>query len=340
MNQAKRKTNELKRREFLKSSVAVAGGLGVLPMVGREALGKPSMKSQSETLATQLYQSLNEKQRKAVCFPFEHKLRMQVENNWFITEQRVSNFYNKDQQDLIKQIFMKMHSEEYAKKVYEQVVEDSGRAGFGESAIAMFGEPGSGKFEFVLTGRHCTRRCDGDTVEGSVFGGPIFYGHAPKFNEDKDHKGNAYWFQAKRANEAFAALDGKQREQALLSSRLKPESIKAVTLRGKTEGIPGLALGELSGDQRALYRKVLRDLLMPFRKEDADEAMKAIAGEGRFDKLRIAYWKTRDIGADGVWDNWQIEGPNVVWYFRGSPHVHVWAHIRDPKHVKIESEKA
>lgn len=33
-------------------------------------------------------------------------------------------------------------------------------------------------FEFVLTGRHCTRRCDGDSVEGAAFGGPLFYGHA------------------------------------------------------------------------------------------------------------------------------------------------------------------
>jgi hypothetical protein len=26
---------------------------------------------------------------------------------------------------------------------------------------------------------------------------------------------------------------------------------------------------------------------------------------------------------------WQVEGPSMVWYFRGKPHVHVWVHIRD-----------
>ena len=31
-----------------------------------------------------------------------------------------------------------------------------------------------------------------------------------------------------------------------------------------------------------------------------------------------------DIGNDGEWDNWRLEGPAFVWYFRGSPHVHVW----------------
>lgn len=86
-------------------------------------------------------------------------------------------------------------------------------------AVAIFGEPGTGKFELVLTGRHVTRRCDGDSVAGAAFGGPIFYGRyaADGFNEKPDHPGNAYWFQAKRANEVFQALDGKQREQAMMA---------------------------------------------------------------------------------------------------------------------------
>jgi hypothetical protein len=60
---------------------------------------------------------------------------------------------------------------------YKQVKEDS-PGGFEDSAIAIFGEPGTGKFEFVLTGRHVTRRCDGDSLEGAAFGGPIFYAPA------------------------------------------------------------------------------------------------------------------------------------------------------------------
>ena len=54
---------------------------------------------------------------------------------------------------------MGLHSEKYAKTVYDQVVHDSGQAGFGDSSIAIIGKPGTGKFEFALTGRHCTRRC-------------------------------------------------------------------------------------------------------------------------------------------------------------------------------------
>ena len=66
---------------------------------------------------------------------------------------------------------------------------------------ALIGEPGSGKFQFLLTGRHMTLRCDGDSAEHVAFGGPIFYGHdAGGFNEEANHKGNVFWPQAVAAS--------------------------------------------------------------------------------------------------------------------------------------------
>ena len=107
------------------------------------------------------------------------------------------------------------------------------------SLIEMLGEPGSGKFEFVLTGRHCTARCDGDSVEGAAFGGPIFYGHeGEQFYEKPDHPNNVYWFQAKRANEVFRALDPKQREAALLGDARRERQSHTVALRAEPEGLP------------------------------------------------------------------------------------------------------
>jgi hypothetical protein len=85
---------------------------------------------------------------------------------------------------------------------------------------------------------------------------------------------------------------------------------------------------ELAADQRGLVQKVMADLLAPFRKEDADEVMKLVNQSG-FEQLHLAFYKNEDIGNDGVWDVWQIEGPTMVWYFRGKPHVHVWAHVRE-----------
>jgi hypothetical protein len=322
--------SEISRRQFLKSSATVAGAaaLGALPGARLLASTEPE-RPKSETLVGTLYKSLNEEQRKVVCFDFNHPLRSKVDNNWQITNKSITEFFNKDQQEMIRQIFLGLHSPEYAERVMQQVVYDSGKEGFGGCSIALFGEPGSGKFEFVLTGRHCTRRCDGDSVEGAAFGGPIFYGHAAKgFNEKADHPGNAYWFQALQANEVYKMLDGKQRKLALLGDGREEKGDETVKLTGKDAGLPGIPMTELSSDQKDQVRKTLSALLAPFRKADADEAMKLIEANG-FDHLHMAFYKNQDIGNDGVWDVWQIEGPAMLWYFRGEPHVHTWVHIRE-----------
>lgn len=325
----------LSRREFIRTSASgvAAAAAGVLPFGSIvEAADKPKIKitrNHSETLVAQLYKSLTEEQRASVCFPFGHELQSKIDNNWFITKARVNQF-SKDQQQLIRDIFNHLHSEEYAKAVMEQVEHDNGKDGFGRCSVALFGEPGTGKFEFVLTGRHVTRRCDGDSVEGAAFGGPIFYGHqaGDNFDEAPDHPGNAYWYQARRANELFQALDGKQRKMALLGEARPERKEQTVKLTGKKTGLPGIPLTELTRDQKDLVRKVMADVLAPFRKADADEALKLVEKNG-FDNLHMAFYQNHDVGKDGVWDVWQIEGPAMVWYFRGDPHVHTWVHIRE-----------
>lgn len=318
------------RRDFMATTVAGLAALAVGGGVGRAALADDVVKETSETLVASLYKTLTAPQKKAICFPFAHELRSVVDNNWHITDAVVGRDFTREQQELVRQIFMGLHSEEYAASVLKQVDHDSGgRGGLAQSSIALFGEPGTGKFEFVLTGRHCTRRCDGDSVEGAAFGGPIFYGHAARgFYEKAGHPGNAYWFQAKRANELFQALDGKQRGVALLGDPRDENGMDTIKLAGKDGKIAGLAASEMTSDQQELLRKVMADLLAPFRKADADECLKLIEANEGFKQLRVSYFKNSDIGSDGVWDVWQIEGPNMVWHFRGEPHVHVWVNVR------------
>ena len=85
-------------------------------------------------------------------------------------------------------------------------------------------------------------------------------------------------------------------------------------------------MSELTADQKVLAHKTMADVLAPFRKADVDECMKLI--ETQFNNLHFAYYQNMDIGNDGVWDVWQIEGPAMLWYFRGKPHVHTWVNIR------------
>ena len=308
------------RREFLRTTAA-----GTVGLAGASAATK--FIGSSETLVTTLHKSLSPEQRKVVAFPFDHALRSKVDNNWQITPQKIGKFYTPDQQAMIAEIFRGLHNPEFVDKVIYHINEDAG--GLENYSIALFGEPGSGKFEFVLAGRHCTVRCDGDSVEGVAFGGPIFYGHASQsFNEKPDHPGNVYWYQAKRANEVFQALNGKQRDTALLPDPREEKGTETVRLKKPGEPLAGLPVSDMTRDQRELVEKVLADLLMPFRKKDADEAMKYIKANGGVGSLAMSFYKNLDIGNDGVWDVWQLESPTMIWYFRGAPHVHTWVNVR------------
>lgn len=322
--------DDITRRVFLQTTAAGAAAMGIGG--GVLAAEDKARKVTSETLAAQLYGSLTETQRETLCFDFDYHLRHTVDNNWHITKSHIDELLTPEQQALTKELFLSMHSEEYAPQVLKQVEHDAGKRGFGDVSIAFFGKPatttdaGDG-FEFVLTGRHVTRRCDGNSVKGAAFGGPLFYGHAAKsFNEGPDHAGNIYWYQAKRANAVFEMLDGKQRETALVLDKAPPErGTRTVKLGGDRAGI---AMTDLSDDQQDLVRKVMGDVLAPYRKVDVDETLKLVEANG-FDKLNLAFYKDGDIGNDGVWDNWRIEGPAALMYFRGAPHVHAWLHVRE-----------
>jgi hypothetical protein len=68
-------------------------------------------------------------------------------------------------------------------------------------------------------------------------------------------------------------------------------------------------------------------MLSMYRPSDVEEALACIKENGGLDSLRVSFYKEGDLGGDGIWDRWRLEGPALVWYFRGSPHVHSWVNI-------------
>src|SRR5262245_30131692 len=130
---------EITRRSFLKAAAVglASAGVGSLPLTASEQTKQPApTNGTSETLVATLYRSLTDESRRTVLFPFDHPLRSKVDNNWHITPQRVGKDFTRDQQEMIREIFLKMHSPEYAQKVLQQVEHDAGEAGFGACSIA------------------------------------------------------------------------------------------------------------------------------------------------------------------------------------------------------------
>jgi hypothetical protein len=328
----------LDRRTFLKVSAAGSAAVfaGSLPSASS---AKESANSSPESIVRHLYDSLTPKQKETICFDWNFidgdrgLLRTRVENNWQVTDAIVnSDFYTDDQRRMIRDIFEGLTQPEWHEKFYQQLQDDAG--GFGEQqAIAIFGKPGDEKFEFVMTGRHMTIRCDGNTTEHVAFGGPIFYGHAARdFNESKDHEGNVFWHQALEANRVYQMLDEKQRSIARVA---KTPDEQRVGFRGKAGNFLGIPVSELSSDQKEGVQKVLRKLIEPYRTTDQNEVVACLNSQGGLDRCHLAFFADDDIGNDQVWDNWRLEGPSFVWHFRGSPHVHVWVNVADDPSVKL-----
>jgi Protein of unknown function (DUF3500) len=332
---------ELDRRHFMK----VAGAAAVTSALPGALRAADSPKAAPETLVKKLFESLTDAQKKDVAFGWDHQdekrglLRTHVSNNWQITKHEIrSDFFTKDQQDQCRAIYEGLFQPEWVKQIDKQLQDDThGKAWGAEQSIALFGRPGE-RFEMVMTGRHLTVRVDGNSIDSMAFGGPVFHGHQASqttgLNEKEGHPGNIWWPQALEANKVFEMLSGKQREKALIA-QLPAES--AVAFRGKDGKFPGIAVSDLSADQKAQLQKTVKLVFEPYRNIDRDEVNECLIKQGGLDACSLAFYAQGDIGDDGVWDNWRLEGPSFVFYFRGSPHVHMWVNIGTDPSTKLNA---
>lgn len=335
---------DLDRRHFLKVAGAAAAATALpASLHAKEDL---STAKSPETLVKQLYDTLTDSQKKVVAFAWDHQdskfglLRTRVSNNWHITQPEIrSDFYTKDQQEIARAIYEGLFQPDWVKQIDRQLQDDNGGKAWGAAQnIAIFGQPGQDKFELVMTGRHMTVRVDGNSVDSMAFGGPVFHGHQASqttgLNEKEGHPGNIWWPQALEANKVFEMLDGKQREKALVAQLPAEHS---VGFRGKEGKFQGIALSDLTSDQKGQLQKVVKLVFEAYRNADRDEVLDCLQKQGGLDACSLAFYAAGDIGDDSIWDNWRLEGPSFVFYFRGSPHVHMWMNIGSDPAVKLNA---
>jgi Glycosyl transferase family 2/Sulfotransferase family/Protein of unknown function (DUF3500) len=304
----------------------------------------PRPDSPAETAVKALYDSLTPEQKLEVCFPWDFQdprrglLRTFVSNHWYVTRPFIrGNFYTKKQQEIIHDIFMGIINPEWYTRFLKQMKDDCYGQDWGEEqTIAIFGSPGSGQFQFVMTGRHMTLRADGGSERHMAFGGPILYGHAAGgfYTEKPNHPGNVFWHQAEMASGVYRLLDPNQRAEAVLT-RLPPET--ALEFRGVWRRRPGVPVASLDEGQKAELKKVLAALLDPFRPEDQARVLDCLTKQGGLDRCNLAFYQQDNLSGEGAWDNWRLEGPAFVWHFRGSPHAHVWVHVADTPKVPFNA---
>lgn len=333
------------RRQFLGTSLGVAfASTGLTLFADPRVCAAPAPTSPSETAVKALFDSMSAEQKKTVCFAWDHQdpkrglLRTRVANNWQITAPTIdSEFFTQQQRGIMHDIFRGLFQPEWVGKIEQQLKDDNGGQPWGTGqSIALFGQPGHDRFEFVMTGRHLTVRADGNSADHVALGGPIFHGHAAKGdNEEANHPGNVFWFQAVEANKVYHMLSGKQRKEALVA---KTPREAQVPFRGPKGPFPGIPVRELASDQREQVQATLKALLAPYRLPDQEEVLTCLKKQGGLDACSLAFYQDSDIGDDQVWDNWRLEGPSFVWYFRGDPHVHIWINVADTPEPKLNAQ--
>ncbi|WP_259633854.1 DUF3500 domain-containing protein [Stieleria sedimenti] len=316
--ETRRNGQRVARRDFVKLGGAVAAGVASAGLFDPRFAHSATSKTSAETVVAELYASLSEKQKKAIWRPFDHQARRRINPNWHVTDVVIGDdLFSKQQQTLIDQIVRNITSKDGYDRLIQQMDEDDG--GMENYSVAIFGEPGTDQFQFEMTGRHLTMRADGNRVDKAAFGGPIVYGHGEENPSD-----NLFFYQTQKTNEVFQALDADQAEAALLK---KAPRETAVQLQGAGGKFPGLAVSKLASDQKELVESTLKVLLAPYREEDVDEVMAILKSSGGLDQLHMAFYQEEDLDDDKVWDIWRVEGPSLVWHFRGAPHVHAYINI-------------
>jgi len=324
------------RRDFIRGVVA-GGAVALTAGVGRAdepAEAKVRQPRPAEDLVRELFAGLDDAQKKRVVLGYDHgadkggRPTRKGMYNQAINNVRIKDVYTKAQQDLIERIVKAMSSGEQGyRQISRRGTWDASKT-FDNCGAMIFGDPTPGnKFAFVFAGHHLTIRCDGDTEEGPAFGGPIYYGHSP----NGWSTGNLFNYQTRAVLKVRSALDGKQLAKATVNRGNPGEQAKSVQFHVKDEERPGLPAEDMSKDQRALVEEVMRTILSPYRKEDADEVMAIIKRNGGMDKIKLAFftegYESAKTGPDEPWSFWRLEGPGFVWNYRVLPHVHTFVNI-------------
>jgi len=313
----------LDRRSFLRAAGVGAAALALsrVPAFAQDAKPAAASNKTAEEMIKELHAGLSDDQKAKVVAKFEDPARMQFFNK--AIGKTIGESYTKPQQELVERILRSLTSDEDGwRQITRGGTWDASKA-FVNCGANIFGDPSNGKYTWVFSGHHLTIRCDGNSEDGAALAGPLYYGHSPNGYS----KNNVFFYQTKEALAVFDALTEGQRKQAVVLGTPN-EGLPSVKFRAAGEAKPGIPGSDLTAEQKGLVEKVMRSVLSPHRKEDAEEVMQVVKAQGGLEKLSLAFYKEKEeIDAKEPWHFWRLEGPGFVWNYRVLPHVHTFVNI-------------
>lgn len=308
----------LSRRDFVCTSVAgvAAASVGLVPGMdgavrSAAAATIADPRRSAEWSAAQLLQSLTSAQREALVFGADDERRGLIAPDWCITGRRLGDVLDGAQLARVQEILVRLHSPAHAGAVLAQLADDHYPDGLRRCSIAFFGpfEPPATaddeapQYEFVLTGRHVTRRC------GCPPGGPVAYGGDPQaasFAFGRQHQvGGALLSTLRRLHER-----SRQR-------RRRPGGLTAAAPRPEVWEI------RLSPRMKRRVGPVLATMLAPLRREQAARTRAAL-GAAAARPWALTYYRDVSLSDDEVWDACRVACPAMTCYWQCGPRFYTW----------------
>ncbi len=326
----------LDRRHFMKSvglGAALAGLASTAPSLQAQTPAPAPaarVNRAAEDLIQELYANMSAEQKTRLVLPWDHRqtptaslTRQRMFNSRLPDRPSIGAGYTPAQQELNSRILAAISSGEQGLRQLTRNGTYDNSGSLGNCGAYIFGEPGEGRpYAWVFMGHHLTVRCDANSEPNAAFGGPMYYGHSADGNSQR----NVFNYQTRAVMEVYDALSEAQRRTAVLGGN-PGEQEPSVTFRRPGQAMPGLAGTELSDDQKTLVQRVLRTILSPYRREDADEVMDIVRRNGGMDRIHLAFYREGN-GAGANFHFWRLEGPGFVWNYRVLPHVHTFVNIR------------
>ena len=314
------------RRQLLKWGLGVGAVAGV-GAIGKAVLLPPTPRAALASIneiAARLFDSLDEEDRAAAVFDYEHPLR-QFHNRGVDTGGAWSFFLGrKTRQELVDLVYATL-SERGRKRIPDQFLIQL--PGIHATRLAIFGDPHNPPYQILVTGPHLNLRIGGRSREGVAFGGPQVYG-----DQRGDGKvglpGSAYRDQLEQAQQFFASLTSAERTAA---RRPKAPVQTRIELQGAGGQFDGISVADLSRDKRRRVRDLVASLLDTYSADDVEYAWECIEKNGGVDGFHVADYAEdhqpgRNVGT-GPSQIVRIEGPGAVFHYRGEPHLHAFINV-------------
>jgi len=290
--------------------------------------GQPARAKPAEALIRELYQGMTEEQRRRLVAPWNHggngnatPTRKRMYNTAIPGFPNIGDGYTRTQQELNQRILRAICSDEEGYRRISRNGTFDGSGSFPRCGAVIFGDPTTNQYAWVFAGHHLTVRCDGNSEPNAGFGGPMYYGHSP----DGYSQRNLFNYQTRAVLSVWDALNEQQRRQATMQTYVDPREGER-SIAHRTQNFPGISHSDLTPDQRRLVEQVMRDILSPYRREDADEIMDLIRRNGGMQRIHLGFFRDPRT-AEGRWDFWRLEGPGFVWNYRVLDHVHCFVNI-------------